>query len=94
MPQRHPRMTSDIEGNILDHEYTFTDGRTAAATVSKRRFRVADTYGVKVPPGQNPVGILARHGRTRRHGPPGSVIRLNGGLNRRVLVTVAPTPAA
>ena len=47
MPQRHPRMTLDIQGNILDHEYTFTDGRTAVATVSKRRFRVADTYGWK-----------------------------------------------
>ena len=28
----------DIQGNILDHEYTFTDGRTAVATVSKRWF--------------------------------------------------------
>jgi len=49
----------DIQGNILDHEYTFADGRTAVATVSKQWFRVADTYGVEVEPGQNPVVVLA-----------------------------------
>jgi len=48
----------DIQGNILDHEYTFTDGRTAVATVSEM-VRVADTYGVEVAPSQNPVVILA-----------------------------------
>jgi uncharacterized protein YxjI len=35
----------DVQGNILDHEYTFSDGRTPVATVSKKWFRVADTYG-------------------------------------------------
>ena len=49
----------DIKGNILDHEYTFTDGHTAVATVSKQWFRVADTYGVEVEPGQDPVVVLA-----------------------------------
>ena len=49
----------DIKGNILDHEYTFTDGRTPVATVSKKWFRVADTYGVEVEPGQDPVVLLA-----------------------------------
>ena len=49
----------DIQGNIVDHEYTFTDGRTPVATVSKKWFRVADTYGVEIAPGQNPVVILA-----------------------------------
>ena len=49
----------DIQGNIVDHEYTFTDGRTPVATVSKRWFRVADTYGVEVDPGQDPVVLLA-----------------------------------
>ena len=28
----------DIKGNIVDHEYTFTDGRTTVATVSKQWF--------------------------------------------------------
>ena len=49
----------DVQGNILDHEYTFTDGRTPVAFVSKKWFRVADTYGVEVAPGQDPVVLLA-----------------------------------
>jgi uncharacterized protein YxjI len=49
----------DIQGNILDHEYTFTDGRTPVASVSKKWFRVADTYGVEIAPDQNPVVVLA-----------------------------------
>ena len=49
----------DVQGNILDHEYTFTDGRTPVATVSRRWFRVADSYGVEVAPDQDPVVVLA-----------------------------------
>jgi len=49
----------DIKGNIVDHEYTFTDGRTTVATVSKQWFRVADTYGVEIDPDQDPVIVLA-----------------------------------
>ena len=49
----------DVKGNIVDHEYTIEDGRAKAAEVSKRWFRVADTYGVEVAPGQDPVVILA-----------------------------------
>lgn len=49
----------EVKGNIVDHEYTIEDGRTKAAEVSKRWFRVADTYGVEVAPGQDPVLILA-----------------------------------
>jgi uncharacterized protein YxjI len=49
----------DVHGNILDHEYTVEDGRTKVAEVSKKWFRVADTYGVEVAPGQNPVLLLA-----------------------------------
>jgi uncharacterized protein YxjI len=49
----------DIHGNILDHEYTFLDGRTPVATVSKKWFRIADTYGVEVAPDQDPVLVLA-----------------------------------
>jgi uncharacterized protein YxjI len=43
----------------VDHECTIEDGRTKAAEVSKKWFRVADTYGVEVGPGQDPVVILA-----------------------------------
>jgi uncharacterized protein YxjI len=49
----------DIQGNIVDHEYTFSEGRTPVATVSKKWFRVADTYGVEVVPGRDPVLVLA-----------------------------------
>ncbi len=49
----------DVQGRILDHEYTISGGRTAVATVSKKWFRVADSYGVEVAPDQDPVVILA-----------------------------------
>jgi uncharacterized protein YxjI len=49
----------EVQGNIVDHEYTIEDGRTKVAEVSKKWFRVADTYGVEVAPGQDPVVILA-----------------------------------
>jgi uncharacterized protein YxjI len=49
----------DVKGNILDHDYTIEDGRTAVAQVSKKWFRVADTYGVEVGPGQNRALMLA-----------------------------------
>jgi uncharacterized protein YxjI len=49
----------DVQGNILEHEYTFDEGRHKVATVSKRWFRVADTYGVEIAPGQNTIVILA-----------------------------------
>lgn len=49
----------EVQGNILDHEYTFNEGRNEVATVSKRWFRVADTYGVEITPGQNTILVLA-----------------------------------
>src|SRR4029077_5711065 len=49
----------EVKGNIVEHEYTIEDGRTKVAEVSMKWFRVADTYGVEVAPGQDPVVILA-----------------------------------
>jgi uncharacterized protein YxjI len=49
----------DVQGNILDHEYEITDGRRKIAQVSKKWFRVRDTYGVEVAPDQEDVVILA-----------------------------------
>jgi uncharacterized protein YxjI len=49
----------DIQGNIVDHEYTFSVGRDKVAEVSKKWFRVRDTYGVEIEPGQNEIVILA-----------------------------------
>jgi uncharacterized protein YxjI len=49
----------EIQGNVLDHEYTFSDGRTHVATVSKQWFRIADTYGVEIAEEQDPLVVLA-----------------------------------
>ncbi len=49
----------DIQGNILDHEYTIEDGRKKIAEVSKRWFRLRDIYGVEIEPGQDNALILA-----------------------------------
>src|SRR5215813_7151136 len=49
----------DIQGNILDHEYTIESGGQKVAEISKKWFRLADTYGVEVAPGQNDLVILA-----------------------------------
>ena len=48
-----------VQGNILDHEYTLEADGAKVAEVSKKWFRIADTYGVEVAPGQNPVIVLA-----------------------------------
>jgi uncharacterized protein YxjI len=48
-----------VQGNIVDHEYTIERDGDKVAEVSKRWFRVRDTYGVEVFPGENDVLILA-----------------------------------
>lgn len=49
-----------IQGNIVDHEYTFEtgDGRKVAET-SRRWLRVRDTYGVQIDPSADTALILA-----------------------------------
>ncbi len=49
----------EVQGNILDHEYTIGEGRAKVAEISKKWFRVRDTYGVDITPGQNEIVILA-----------------------------------
>lgn len=49
----------EVKGNILDHEYTIGEGRDKVAEVSKKWFRLRDTYGVEIEPGQNDIVILA-----------------------------------
>jgi uncharacterized protein YxjI len=48
-----------VQGNIVDHEYRIERDDAKVAEVSKRWFRVRDTYGVEVAPGENDVLILA-----------------------------------
>ena len=52
---------SDLKahGNFVDHEYEIErDGHTVA-TVSKRWFRVRDTYGIEIVDGEDDVLLLA-----------------------------------
>ncbi len=50
----------DVQGNILDLEYSIKQGRDKVAEVSKKWFlHVADTYGVEIDRGQNDILILA-----------------------------------
>ena len=49
----------DVKGNIVSHEYTIGEGRDKVAEVSKKWFRVRDSYGVEVEPGQDDILILA-----------------------------------
>jgi uncharacterized protein YxjI len=45
----------EVQGNILDHEYRIGH----VAEVSKKWFRVADSYGIEIAPGQNDALLLA-----------------------------------
>ena len=47
------------KGNIVDHEYEIERDGKKIAEVSKRWFRVRDTYGIEVAPGQDDALILA-----------------------------------
>jgi uncharacterized protein YxjI len=49
-------------GNFVDHEYKIERDGDKVAEISKRWFRVADTYGVEVAPGENDILILATTG--------------------------------
>ena len=49
----------DVQGNILDHEYSISERRRKIAEVSKAWFSLTDTYGVQIDEGQNDILILA-----------------------------------
>jgi uncharacterized protein YxjI len=49
----------EVKGNILDHEYSIGEGRDKVAEVSKKWFRLRDTYGVSIDSGQEDIIILA-----------------------------------
>jgi uncharacterized protein YxjI len=49
----------EAQGNFLDHEYAFERGGREVARVSKKWFRLADTYAVDIEDGQDDVLILA-----------------------------------
>jgi uncharacterized protein YxjI len=49
----------EAKGNIVDHEYRIERGDEKVAEVSKRWFRVRDTYGIEVAPGQDDALMIA-----------------------------------
>lgn len=49
----------EVQGNILDHEYSIGEGRDKVAEVSKKWFRLRDSYGIEVDPGQDDGLIIA-----------------------------------
>ena len=49
----------EAKGNIVDHEYKIERDGDRVAEVSKRWFRVRDTYGIEIAPGQDDPLILA-----------------------------------
>jgi uncharacterized protein YxjI len=49
----------EAKGNIVDHEYKIERGGDTVAEVSKKWFRVRDTYGIEISAGQDDPLILA-----------------------------------
>ena len=48
-----------VKGNLVDHEYKIERDGEKIAEVSKKWFRVRDTYGIEVEPGVDPVMMIA-----------------------------------
>jgi uncharacterized protein YxjI len=49
----------EVKGNLVEHEYKFERDGHDVAEVSKRWFRVRDTYGVEVAAGEDDILVLA-----------------------------------
>ncbi len=49
----------EAKGNIVDHEYKIERDGDKVAEISKRWFRVRDTYGIEIAPGEDDAFILA-----------------------------------
>jgi len=49
----------EAKGNIVDHEYAIERDGHKVAEISKRWFRIRDTYGIDVAPGEDDALILA-----------------------------------
>jgi len=49
----------EVQGDLLAHEYRIGEGKNKVAKVSKKWFRITDTYGVQVAANQDDIVILA-----------------------------------
>ena len=48
-----------VQGNIVDHEYEISGPAGKVGEVGKKWFRIADTYGIEVSPGQDDALVVA-----------------------------------
>jgi uncharacterized protein YxjI len=48
-----------IKGNVLDHEYKMLHDGERVAEVSKKWFRLRDSYGIEVAPGMDAALVVA-----------------------------------
>ena len=49
----------DVDGNVLGHEFKVTQGGREIAEISKKWFRIRDSYGVEIQAGQDDALLLA-----------------------------------
>ena len=49
----------EAKGNLVDHEYKIERDGDQVAEVSRRWFRIRDTYGVEIAPGEDDALVLA-----------------------------------
>ncbi len=49
----------EAKGNVVDHEYKIERGGDTVAEVSKRWFRIRDTYGIEIAPSEEDALVLA-----------------------------------
>jgi uncharacterized protein YxjI len=49
----------EAKGNVVNHEYKIERGGDKVAEVSKRWFRIRDTYGIEIAPGEDDALILS-----------------------------------
>lgn len=54
-----PNGDLNAQGNILNHEYQISRGGNKVAEVSRKWFRVRDTYGIEIEEGEDHALILA-----------------------------------
>ena len=48
-----------MHGNVVDHEYEIERDGDTVATISKKWFRVRESYGVEIAAGEDSALILA-----------------------------------
>jgi len=58
----------EVQGDLLAHEYKIGDGKQKVAKVSKKWFRIRDSYGVQIEPDQNDACDPGGHRGDRRDG--------------------------